>query len=47
MVNGILGDLRTKSRPKVRDKMSRFSRLKWMMTAGKLSRECKFTLSTT
>ena len=31
MVNGILGGLRTKSRPKVWEKISRFSRLKWTM----------------
>ena len=28
-----LGGLRMKSRPKVRDKISRFSRLKWTMSA--------------
>ena len=33
MVNRILGGLRSKSRPKVRDKVSRFSRLKRMMAA--------------
>ena len=47
MVNGILGGLRMKSRPKVWDKISRFSRLKWTMAAGKLSRESKFIFITT
>ena len=32
MENGILGDLRMKSRPKVQDKIIRLSRLKWTMS---------------
>ena len=47
MVNGILGGLRTKSRPKVRDKISRFYLAQVVADYEKLSRESKFIFSTT